>query len=109
DGDFLGLLEAVFAAPSDGWLARLGSHWRWLQRHGNSIRRARSNVHHHYDLGNDFYALWLDREMVYTCAYFPTPGASLERAQPAQMQHVPRKLRLNARASVVEAAWSGAA
>jgi len=103
EGDFLGLLESVFAAPSDGWLARLGSHWRWLLRHGNSIRRARSNVHHHYDLGNDFYALWLDREMVYTCAYFPTPAASLEDAQVAKMEHVARKLRLNAGESVIEA------
>jgi cyclopropane-fatty-acyl-phospholipid synthase len=40
----------------------------------NSLTRSRHNVHHHYDLGNDFYKLWLDERMVYTCAYFePRP------------------------------------
>jgi cyclopropane-fatty-acyl-phospholipid synthase len=103
EGDLLGLLGVAFAAPRDGWLERLGSHWRRLARHGNSIRRSRVNVHHHYDLGNDFYALWLDREMVYTCAYFPTPAASLEEAQVAKMEHVARKLRLQPGETVLEA------
>src|SRR5262249_60467351 len=58
---------------------------------------------HHDDLGNAFYRPWLDREMVYTCAYFPTPAASLEDAQVAKMEHVARKLRLNAGESVIEA------
>src|SRR5262249_4740372 len=103
EGDLLGLLEAVFAAPEGGWLADLGARWRRLVARGNSIRRSRANVHHHYDLGNDFYALWLDREMVYTCAYFPTPAASLEEAQVAKMEHVARKLRLHPDESVIEA------
>ena len=41
----------------------------------NDVEAARENVHRHYDLGNEFYRLWLDREMLYTCAYFPTPDA----------------------------------
>ena len=44
----------------------------WLAR-ANDPRSARDNVHHHYDLGNDFYGRWLDRDMVYTCAYFSDP------------------------------------
>jgi cyclopropane-fatty-acyl-phospholipid synthase len=103
EGDLQGLLDAVFAVPDDGWMARAGSTWRRLQRRGNSLRRARANAHHHYDLGNDFYALWLDRAMVYTCAYFPTADASLEDAQVAKMEHVARKLRLRAGETVVEA------
>ena len=58
---------------------------------------ARENVHHHYDLGNDFYRLWLDREMLYTCAYFPTPTRRSRTAQIAKMDHVCRKLRAAAR------------
>ena len=50
----------------------------WLWQQSNDAHAARENVHHHYDLGNEFYRLWLDREMVYTCAYFPTPDATLE-------------------------------
>ena len=49
------------------------------------MRRSRKNIHHHYDIGNDFYRLWLDREMVYTCAYYPTLTASLEEAQRAKL------------------------
>ena len=69
----------------------------------NSLGRAWSNVHHHYDLGNDFYKLWLDERMVYTCAYFDTPAASLAEAQLAKLDHVCRKLRLRPGQKVVEA------
>jgi len=103
DGDLQGLLEAVFAAPEDGWMPWLRGWWSALARRDNSIIRSRANVHHHYDLGNDFYRLWLDREMVYTCAYFRTPDASLEEAQVAKMEHVARKLRLRADERVIEA------
>jgi len=49
-----------------------------VRQAANDERAARENVHRHYDLGNEFYRLWLDREMVYTCAYFPSPDATLE-------------------------------
>jgi cyclopropane-fatty-acyl-phospholipid synthase len=51
-------------------------------------------MHFHYDLSNAFYALFLDPEMVYTCAYWPTPETTLEQAQIAKLDHVCRKLRL---------------
>jgi len=70
---------------------------------GNSLQRARRNVHHHYDLGNDFYSWWLDDQLLYTCAYFERPGVSLEQAQIAKMDLVCRKLRLQPGESVVEA------
>jgi len=60
-------------------------------------------VHHHYDLGNDFYALWLDSNMVYTCAYYDTPAATLDEAQVAKLDHVCRKLRLEPGQKVIEA------
>jgi cyclopropane-fatty-acyl-phospholipid synthase len=63
---------------------------------------ARRNVHH-YDLGNDFYQLWLDDEMVYTCAYFERPDATLEAAQRAKLDYVCRKLDLQPGEHVVEA------
>jgi len=104
EGDFQALVDAVFVAPeSDGIVQRLSARWRTLRRRRNSLRRARANIHHHYDLGNDFYRLWLDREMVYTCAYFPTPDATLEDAQIAKMDHVARKLRLEPEEEVIEA------
>lgn len=69
----------------------------------NTITGSRHNIQHHYDIGNDFYKLWLDERMLYTCAYFPHPGASLEVAQIAKMDHVCRKLDLRPGDKVVEA------
>ncbi len=51
-------------------------------------------ISYHYDLSNDFYALWLDRDMVYSCAYFETGQEDLEQAQQAKLRHLCRKLRL---------------
>jgi cyclopropane-fatty-acyl-phospholipid synthase len=77
-----------------------------------SLSDSRRNIHHHYDLGNDFYKLWLDRDwMQYTCAYYPEPEMTIEAAQAAKMHHVARKLRLKSGESVVEAGsgWGGLA
>lgn len=69
----------------------------------NSISAAKSRVHHHYDIGNDFYQLWLDRQCVYTCAYYSHPDATLEQAQTAKLDYICRKLRLKAGETVIEA------
>ncbi len=76
----------------------------WLHRPGgNTLAGARENIHHHYDLGNDFYQLWLDKNLVYTCAFFATDKVTLEEAQIAKMDLVCRKLRLTPGETVVEA------
>lgn len=98
-GDLERLLEAIYRAMAAAGRPR---PW-WLWEGSNDVRAAKDNVHHHYDLGNSFYRLWLDREMVYTCAYFPTPDATLEEAQIAKMDLVCRKLRLEPGERVVEA------
>jgi cyclopropane-fatty-acyl-phospholipid synthase len=69
----------------------------------NTLTNSRRNVHYHYDLGNDFYASWLDKDLVYTCAYFADPEHSLEEAQRAKLDLVCRKLRLQAGETVIEA------
>ncbi|MET1076991.1 MAG: C17 cyclopropane fatty acid synthase CfaB [Pseudomonas sp.] len=68
-------------------------------------------IAYHYDLSNDFYALWLDRQMVYSCAYFRTGQEDLERAQTAKLQHLCRKLRLQPgdRLLDVGCGWGGLA
>lgn len=77
----------------------------------NSLGQSQDNIHHHYDIGNDFYKLWLDEEMIYTCAYFPDVQATLEQAQFAKLDYICRKLRLKAGETVVEAGcgWGGLA
>ncbi|MDG9884568.1 C17 cyclopropane fatty acid synthase CfaB [Pseudomonas sp. GD04058] len=51
-------------------------------------------ISYHYDLSNEFYQLWLDRDMAYSCAYFKTPEDSLDQAQQNKFDHLCRKLRL---------------
>jgi cyclopropane-fatty-acyl-phospholipid synthase len=53
-----------------------------------------ASISYHYDLSNDFYQLWLDKEMVYSCAYFKTGDETLEQAQQDKFHHLCRKLRL---------------
>jgi cyclopropane-fatty-acyl-phospholipid synthase len=69
----------------------------------NTLRASRDNVHHHYDLGNAFYQHWLDRELVYTCAYFEHPQMPLDDAQQAKLDLVCRKLQLKPGDTVIEA------
>ena len=69
----------------------------------NTTTGSRRHIQHHYDLGNDFYRLWLDDAMIYTCAYYDTPDASLEQAQRAKLDHVCRKLMLQPGQRVIEA------
>lgn len=97
-GDMVKLLEEIYQA----WPEVKRRPW-WLWQESNDLRTARENVHRHYDLGNEFYRLWLDRQMVYTCAYFPTPDCTLEQAQIAKMDRVCRKLQLKPGERVVEA------
>jgi len=84
----LALRNRVELSP---WAARLAR--RASPRRDRKSRQTK-NVQHHYDLGNDFYALWLDRSMSYSCAYFQRPSDSLEAAQRQKVEHILRKLDL---------------
>ena len=72
---------------------------RLASLHGRAVKahsKAENSeaIQFHYDVSNDFYALWLDEAMVYSCAYFEQPEASLEQAQLAKLDHICRKLQL---------------
>ncbi|MGH6692050.1 MAG: class I SAM-dependent methyltransferase [Gammaproteobacteria bacterium] len=104
EGDLVGLLRAAFAKHVQYGLARKLVPQRLLWGVSrNDERTARANAVHHYDVGNDFYQLWLDERMVYTCAYFPRPEVGLEEAQLAKLEHVCRKLALRPGETVIEA------
>ena len=101
DGDLVELLETAFRARVNPWVERVLE--RAQRPRANTLSRSRHNIHRHYDLGNDFYRLWLDTRLVYTCAYFPTPATSLEDAQVAKLELVCRKVGLRPGERVVEA------
>ena len=106
EGDFVGLLEAasrsMHRASTGDWYVKLVSRWLNLAQ-ANSLSGSARNIHHHYDLDVNFYRLWLDQQLVYTCAYFPSPDVTLEDAQIAKMNHVCRKIQLQPGEKVVEA------
>ncbi len=106
EGDLIATLEAVYRSTSkmgrQGWYAKFVSRLVEYVQH-NSLRGSRENIHRHYDLSSDFYRLWLDPQLVYTCAYFQSPSVTLEEAQVAKMDYVCRKLRLHPGERVVEA------
>jgi cyclopropane-fatty-acyl-phospholipid synthase len=106
DGDLLAFANEATAAYTRNlegryFLAKAGSLLNAVNL--NTLSRSRHNVHRHYDLGNDFYRLWLDERMVYTCAYFEDPAATLAGAQLAKLEHVCRKLNLKPGQKVIEA------
>jgi cyclopropane-fatty-acyl-phospholipid synthase len=92
DGDIMDVIaiaERLAAAGGAPVTARVAAAFA---RH--SPKQDRADIKHHYDVGNDFYRLWLDERMVYSCAYFPTGEETIDGAQIAKLDHICRKLRL---------------
>lgn len=105
-GDLIRFITSVYRGLSRASRPHSIAHKvnRWLHRpRANTLAGSRDNIHKHYDLGNQFYSLWLGETMAYTCAYYPTAETTLDEAQVAKMDHVCRKLQLGANDSVVEA------
>ncbi|MFZ0037477.1 MAG: cyclopropane-fatty-acyl-phospholipid synthase family protein [Candidatus Acidiferrales bacterium] len=105
-GDLIRLLENLFYSGAGtgpaGLYRRTWERWQdWRQ--ANTREGSARNIHHHYDLTNEFYKLWLDPRLIYTCAYFPSPDASLEEAQQAKLDYVCRKVQLRPGERVIEA------
>ncbi len=117
EGDLVATLEAIDVAiqkaiRESGPVARLMRKAMEKRPRVNSLAGSQENIHSHYDLGNEFYGLWLDRDyMQYTCGYYPHESVTLEEAQIAKLELVCRKLDLKPGERVVEAGsgWGGLA
>jgi cyclopropane-fatty-acyl-phospholipid synthase len=118
DGDILDLMELVTGANrwEDGGAGRKAirkgkSPFKALFRAKNVAKRARKNVAHHYDIGNDLYRLFLDDDLQYSCAYFTDPCNSLEQAQLDKKAHIAAKLALEPGQHVLDigCGWGGTA
>ncbi|HET7444242.1 MAG TPA: cyclopropane-fatty-acyl-phospholipid synthase family protein [Solirubrobacterales bacterium] len=77
----------------------------------NTRDRARAHIAAHYDLGNDLFAAFLDERMMYSCAYFPSDGVSLDEAQLAKLDRICERLRLGPENHLLEigSGWGGMA
>jgi cyclopropane-fatty-acyl-phospholipid synthase len=107
--DLVGLIRIACRnlPPFDRWRTRIHPVVGPLQRGIGLVPRntrsgARSNISAHYDLGNELFEAFLDEGLTYSCAYFPEPGASLERAQVAKLERICRQLRLRPDDHLVE-------
>ena len=94
-----------------GLLATLGKAANRLlhRRRRNHVKGSRRNIGHHYDLGNDFYRLWLDPTLAYSCAVFETADQTLEAAQRSKFEIICRKLQLGPGDHLLEigTGWGG--
>ena len=88
----LGVAESMVGSMSHGHDQARAQIKSWLHRK----RGYRRNIAHHYDVSNAFYRMWLDSRMVYSCAYFRHDADTLEAAQLQKLDHICRKLRLEA-------------
>jgi len=95
----LRLMDSAF--PAVHWFRHLASRFRHRLR-SNSLAGSSRNIRYHYDLGNEFYRLFLDEQMVYSAAIFAHPGDSLELAQTHKLDLICRKLRLEPGERVLE-------
>ena len=103
-GDLCDFLVRIFRCLQTRREKAVSRVWNLLagRPRRNTVQQASENIHSHYDLGNDFYSMWLDEQMVYTCAYYPGADASLAEAQRNKMDHVCRKLALEPGQHVLE-------
>ena len=112
EGDLVKMLEAVYAGLHNA--KPVSKTHKMLQDYlarprKNTLEESKSNIHQHYNIGNDFYRMWLCDNMQYTCAYYHSPDETLEQAQINKMDHICRKLRLKRGQTVIEAGcgWGG--
>lgn len=114
-GDIYSFLELFFLNKRNFDLTASQIYWKGVARklkrfqQHNPIARARQNVKHHYDLGNELYRLFLDDDMQYSCGYYAEGVQTLEEAQLAKKRHLAAKLGLQDGQRVLEigCGWGG--
>ncbi len=104
----LRLARELWSLP-DRHSPRDGRHAASLSGRQHSVERDRAAVTYHYDVGNDFYATFLDRQMVYSCAYFASEDEDVDTAQARKLDYICRKLRLQSGQRLLDigCGWGG--
>jgi cyclopropane-fatty-acyl-phospholipid synthase len=99
----------LFQLSANGRSGRNSQRPAKLSGELHSVERDRQAVTYHYNVSNDFYALWLDRRMVYSCAYFENADDDLDTAQVRKLDYLCRKLRMRAGERLLDigCGWGG--
>ncbi|MDR3539729.1 MAG: cyclopropane-fatty-acyl-phospholipid synthase [Desulfosporosinus sp.] len=100
-GNVRDVMDSLFD-NKDSFLCKNPTYLKMAKFISNGLRKSKENVQYHYDIGNDFYKLWLDETMTYSCAYFHTPEDTLTQAQKNKIDHILRKLNLQEGQSLLD-------
>lgn len=92
DGSIEALIISAYRSAES--FMRNSSFMKWLPKTSHSEKKSKEDIHSHYDIGNDFYKMWLDKTMTYSCAYFKTNQDTLEQAQENKVHHILNKLNM---------------
>jgi cyclopropane-fatty-acyl-phospholipid synthase len=93
EGDLEAVIESLYL--NMGSFLRQGHLYnKALKKLSNNLKRSRENIEHHYDIGNDFYKLWLDETMTYSCGYFRSGSDTLAQAQKNKVDLILKKMNL---------------
>jgi cyclopropane-fatty-acyl-phospholipid synthase len=93
EGSVQKVIESLYN-NKESFLSNSDKYANLLKKVSNNIKNSKENVKFHYDIGNEFYRLWLDNTMTYSCAYFKSPNDSLTQAQKNKVEHILNKLDL---------------
>lgn len=93
DGNIQEIIESIYGNPKS-FLRYKGRFSKIIKPMKNTLQNSKENVKYHYDIGNDFYRLWLDKSMTYSCGYFTSDTDTLEQAQCNKVEYILRKLNL---------------
>ncbi|MEI7885058.1 MAG: cyclopropane-fatty-acyl-phospholipid synthase family protein [Clostridia bacterium] len=101
EGNLQEALTSIFNSQ-ESFMRKSMPHKKPIQLFSNNAKARQQNIEHHYDIGNDFYKLWLDETMTYSCAYFKTEDDSLVIAQKNKIDHILKKLCLSPSDSLLD-------
>ena len=93
-GNIQGVIESLYNSK-ESFLSNGIKYADLVKKMVHNIKNNRNNIQFHYDIGNDFYRLWLDDTMTYSCGYFKSPNDSLSTAQNNKVEHILKKLCLS--------------
>jgi len=94
EGNLQKVIESLFN-NENSFVRKANPMGKALKSITNNIQKSKKNIEHHYDIGNDFYKLWLDDTMTYSCGYFKSLEDSLLDAQRNKVEHILKKLYLS--------------
>lgn len=92
-GNIRDFIEAIYNNPKS-FLRYKGKFNKYINPVKNSLHNSKDNISYHYDIGNDFYQLWLDKTMTYSCGYFKDKDDTLDQAQANKVDYILKKLNL---------------